>query len=107
MISSSGAGWLAGLGPGCRQAAWAGITQPVWLRPLAGWAATRCCAAGRRAPGLLARGAATRYRRGRHPARRTSPPASLLRWSSLTARCRQAWVRCRDPRPAPGLPALA
>src|SRR6516165_6046365 len=31
--------------------------------------------------------AVARYRRGRRPARRTSPSASLPRWSSLAARC--------------------
>jgi len=40
--------------------------------------AVRAWAAGPRA--------ATWYRRGWHPGRRTSPPASLLRWSWLAAR---------------------
>jgi len=31
--------------------------------------------------------AATRYRQGRHPARRTSPSASLPRWGSPATRC--------------------
>jgi len=62
--------WLAGLGPGCRPAAWAGITQPMRLTPLAGWATTRCCTAGRCAPGLLAGGGYP------VPARRASGPAN-------------------------------
>jgi len=49
---------------------------------------------------------ATRYRRGWHLARRTSPSASLLRWSSLATRC-PAGVRCREPGSALRLPTLA
>ena len=61
-------------------------TDTVAMRPLAGAAATRCCPAGRCAPGLLARGGYP------VPARLASGPANqaigiVAAVGSLAARC--------------------
>src|SRR5215471_91561 len=87
-ISSSGAGWpawgqaVAGCVSGHHAAdaieAACGMGGDAVLhgRPVRTWAA---------GPGPV-----TRYRRGLHPAQRTRPSASLLRWGSPAARCPQA-----------------
>jgi hypothetical protein len=84
MISSSGAGRPgARLPPGCVSghhatdaidaACGMGGGAVLHGRPAGTWAAGP--------------GPATRYRQGRHQARRTRPPASSLRWSSPATRC--------------------
>jgi len=77
-----------------------------WRR-LRGGRPARCCTAGRRAPGLLARGrlpgtgkAGIRPGEPGHRHRCCGGAHSLQG-------ARRAWARCRDPRWAPRLRALA